>query len=372
MVALAAAALAGCGSNDDDADVLRDALRATETMARSFVYVEDAGGERAEVRGLVEDDFRFKTRLAIAGRPVSEEVVSDDARAMRFLDARRLADVVRNPTAGQAETDREGVTVIDALRSGRWVSDPTGAAPTVTTAAEFELQGVDHVRDALVVLGYVDRAIGRAFTVQQFNPDSLDYKPSEDPFPTPEKGSGVTRYDLVPPFLPRPEAVREQGTGASLPGVRNLRKLAVYVEDGLVIRVAEEIAAEGDIADRLRNYLRAYLADTSPEARDLLDASLEAAGEERRSEVLIAALNQLRVAFGEDPIRFRSMAIDFVGLGEDLEVDYPDDVIQGALGPLFAEEVEDVTSQTEPETDPVTEPEGESPPVETVDPEDAP
>lgn len=343
-LALLAPLLAGCGDNDGARQEALDAIAATEALARSFSYEEATRDRTVEVKGLIEDDFRFTALSAVDGDPQIEQVVVDDAISVRLLDDGLRAQIDRVDGA-DAKSDLDGVTVGEALAARRWVLDEVGAPAVTTTADDFDNLGFDPVRDARTVLDYVERSISSSFRVVRFNPDSLDYKPSEDPFDTPGESSDVIRYDVQARFLPRPSDV---GTGATPPGTSNLRKMSLYVEDGLVIRVVERIAAEGDVGDRLADYLQVATREFDPEQGDQLKLAIETVSEEERGPFLIELLNGFLDQLGEDPVRPRDMRIDFTDLGEAEAADLPEGAIKGSLELLRPpEEDETVTSGDE-------------------------
>ncbi len=347
-IAVLAGSLAACGDGNVEArDEVMAALEATEELSRSFVYAEETAERSLEVRGLIEDDFRFTALASEDGAPTIEQVVVDDTLAVRVLsDAMRAA--LASLDGADAETSEPGITVGAALAARRWVVDEAGAPAVTTTADDFDSLGDDPVRDARTVFDYVERAISSSFAVARFNPDSLDYKPSEDPFEAPDEGSAVIRYDVIPRFLPRPSDVGGGG-GAAPPGASNLRKMAIYVEDGKVVRIVERIAAEGDVGDDLAAYLQVFTREFDEAQADQLDAALATLSDEERSPFLLEVLNLVLSQIGEDEVRARGMSIDFVDLGEDQAAVLPADGIEGSLT-LFAPPEEE-----EVETDDLTE-----------------
>ena len=102
LLVLSTLGLSACTGATDAEKRLRTALRNTERLSNTFLYKETvhdtAGDHETDVRGLVEDDFRYKARVAEDGRPVLDEVVSDDALAVRFLDPSQMGRFLRKPT----------------------------------------------------------------------------------------------------------------------------------------------------------------------------------------------------------------------------------------------------------------------------------
>jgi hypothetical protein len=325
--------LAGCGRSDDDEAELRQALRRTEHLAHRFVFQEVHDGVTTVVEGEVEDDFRYRARLSRGGRHLMDEVVVDDELFIRFTQPQGIQAMLVSGAGRGEETAVDGVRVVDALESRRWVRDPHGAPSILRTADIEETLGTDPVAEARSVLRYAEQMIGRAWAISRYNPESLDYKPSEDPFPTPEDGSGVTRFDYVAPFFPR----GDQSTSAAeaVASSRHFRKMAVYVKDGLVIRVMEQIAATGDVAENFVRYIRNAL-ETDQSTLAQFEQAIEQVPEDQMSDFLITSWNLVRQTMGEDPIRARTMSYELVDLGEDIRLAAPagDEVIEGDLSAL--------------------------------------
>src|SRR5581483_6119823 len=306
--------LAACNGATDAEKRLRTALRNTEKLSNTFLYTETvhdtAGDHETDVRGLVEDDFRYKARLSEDGKPVLDEVVSDDALAVRFLDPARMSRFLRKPAVtGPAAA---------LLATRRWVLDPAGAPAEFATAGTDRTLGHDPIADARNVFAYVEQAMNEAARVVEFNPESLEYRKDEDPFPAPAKHSGVTRYDLVRPNLPK---ASQTGGGPNqvTPDARHFRKLSVYVKDKRVIKVVEKI----DVESRLKDLSEIY--DTRfPTDRSKAELAV----------VAVEALNAIRTGQGQDPIRLRDMEFAVKDLGSDVKVDLPADTTKASLGLL--------------------------------------
>lgn len=330
-LALTTLALTACGGPDNSTeDDLRAAIARTERLARTFVYTEKSGGDTNRVVGLIEDDFRSKARLTVDDKPVFDQVQSDDVLAVRFLDSARVSSMLDDPTdtpkPAQAKP-ADAVDPVEALGTHRWVLDPAGAPPLVQTEKVDRQLGEDPVLDALNVFTYLRGAIGGAARVIKFNPDSLDYRPKEDPFPHP-KGD-VIRYDLERPRLPR--ASIDSGGAPPLPGDIHIRKMSIYVDHGLVIRVLEQVdPAErlDDIIDNAANYLRDVNASKDAINRVL---ALKNAPPTQAAQAVIAGVNLFRDQSGDDPIRLRTMELDFDQLGGTVHVDVPTDYLAADL-----------------------------------------
>jgi hypothetical protein len=326
LVAVAlAAGLSACGEDRlEDAETLRAIMRRTENVARGFVYTEQAGRTEFVVKGLIEDDFRYKATLSLNGSPVYDEVVRDDAIAARALQPAALSLLGRRPqqpgVAPPASTDASpGPAVADLLRARRWVLDPVGAPSLLPSATEKHLPGDDPVFDSLTIFRYVDLAMSDAFQVKRFNEDDLNYKAKEDPFEKPEKGSGVDRYDIERVFLPRPQQAVGASANQVVPAARHFRKMSVYVKGGLVIQVVENI----DVVARLQEISERYDVDIPDRLSD-----------DEKVKLVIDSINAVRRGQGEDPIRVRTMRMQFLRLDRPTSVALPGSTVEGSLAVL--------------------------------------
>ncbi|HEY3241566.1 MAG TPA: hypothetical protein VGL92_18540 [Acidimicrobiia bacterium] len=354
LVCLAATlGLSGCSSEAKTTEkTLRAALRATEHLSHRFVYketfVSEDGKRDTEVRGLVEDDLRYKARLSVGGVAVLDEAVSDDALAVRLIQPAALGDFLRRPTekgkggsgVGSAEAGAPGplsgcpakascsgyIARDDtpdpaaALRSRRWVLDKAGA-PAVFSANPAEERGLgeDPVLDALDIFAHVNRAIDEAAYIAEFNEESIEpvYRKDEDPFDKPKKGSKVIRYDFAAPKLPK--ASDRAGGNQVTPDARHFRKMAVYVKNGRVLQVSEVIDVAARLDDLAEVYETKFPKDRKPE---------------EVAAVAIDALNSIRVGQGQDPIRLRTMSYNLKDLGDAVKVDMPTEVVETSLAIL--------------------------------------
>ena len=297
-LAVAALAAAGaCGSPDEGADDrLRDAIRATEREPREYVYEERAGARSYAVKGAVEDDFRYSAKVTLNDAALFEEVVSDDTVADRFLDPASVGFLAVSAPAGPAAS---------AIANRQWVVDPAGAPILLTSASNERRIGDDPVIDSLTVFRYIELVL-RQQRVVEFDENSLEYRPQEDPFPKPKDGSDVVRFDFFPPKLPK--ASDTAGTNQAVPGPQHFRKMVVYVQDGKIIRVLERF----DVVDKLDELRRNYDLE--------LDASV---GPERQAAIAIEAINAVRKGQGEQPIRPREMSLTLSKVGTDVTVALP-------------------------------------------------
>ena len=342
LLVVTAFGLSGCKGATDAEKRLREALRNTEKLSNTFLYQETvhdkAGNHETDVRGLVEDDFRYKARVAADGKPVLDEVVSDDAIAVRFLDPAGMGRFLRKPTeakqgssgvgggsatdsaaepAGDSSTPGEP-SAAEILASRRWVLDSAGAPSAFGGANTDRTLGDDPIADARAVFAYVDRAVHEAVRVVEFNPESLEYRKDEDPFETPKERSGVTRYDLERPKLPK---ASETGTGSNqvTPDARHFRKMSVYVKDKRIIKVLEKIDVESRLDDLADIYDTKFPTDR-PQAEV--------------AAIAVEALNVIRTGQGQDPIRLRDMEFSLKDLGTDVKVDMPTDTMKASLALL--------------------------------------
>ncbi|HEV7689101.1 MAG TPA: hypothetical protein VGQ80_21160 [Acidimicrobiia bacterium] len=343
LLVVATLGLSACNGNTDAEKRLRAALRNTEKLSNTFLYKETVhdktGDHETDVRGLAEDDFRYKARVAEDGRPVLDEVVSDDALAVRFLEPASMGRFLRKPTkakqggsgvggTGSAPTPEPAATPsggtpgepssAELLATKRWVLDSAGAPAAFATANTDQALGDDPIADSREVFAYVDRAINEAVQVREFNPESLEYRKDEDPFPTPAAHSGVTRYDFERPNLPK---ASQTGSGSNqvTPDTRHFRKMSVYVKDERVIRVLEKIDVESRLKDLAQIYDTKFPADR-PKAEV--------------AAIAVEALNVIRTGQGQDPIRMRDMEFSLKDLGTAVKVDMPTDTTKGSLAIL--------------------------------------
>ena len=374
-VLLIAPLLGACGEPEDDEDRLLAAISRTDRLAYNFVYedtrpdpgdqpdivvqaqgveqVIEAGprvfGETL-VQGVVEDDFRFKAQLSVADQPTLEKVVADDSVAVRFLDPSQLNRFVDRDVAEQVDidTDREGISVPEALQSGRWVIDPEGAPQQLLGLSADRVQGIDPVLDALTTFSHVRAAVDKAQQVERFSPDSLDpaYRTSEDPFPAPDEDSGVIRYDLRRPRLPAVGAIGSSGQ-PDVAETEHFRKMAIYVDDeGRVIQVLERVEITGAQVEEFRTYFNAFLEDIfaeAPEGEAIISDIIEEQeqvlrddGEDALGELLLYGWSSGAQQNGGDPLDIRTLRLDLQDLGAANEVALPtDDVITGDLAVLI-------------------------------------
>ena len=314
-----AATAASCGEGADEYTVaVRAALARTKRLARSFVYSDASAIRQVTVRGIVNDDYRYKVQMLVGGKAAEEEVAVDDALAARILDIEQTQQVLALGAPGAA-TSQPGGRELEALAARRWVLDPYGAPEIVVARKGAErMVGADPVLDGLTALSYVSRAIEEADTVARYNTESIEYRAEEDVFPAPEEGSGVQRFDTVAPPLPRPS---RSGAGAAqgAPQASHFRRMAIYVKDGAVVDVREVIAPTRRQLEHLEEFYEIH-----PRSPDLRQAGEDA----------IAALNRLRAGAGEQQIRTRTMSLELFDLGRTHDIALPSGAIPGNLDVL--------------------------------------
>jgi hypothetical protein len=341
VLALALLSTPACSKKESDSKDVLTFVDATENLAQRFVYTEQADGVTTIVQGLVEDDFRYKTKVSQDGHDVLEQVISDDTAAVRFLDPTKLAAWVDKGvlSAVDQKTDLAGVGVLDALRAQRWVSDEGGAPGLILAADKLTKPGEDPILDARTNLEFVRQIAGGDDLTPfiKFNPDSISptYREDEDPFPKPEKGSGVDRYDVAQPGMPS-AAEATSGAEPFFASAVNFRKLAVYVKDGRIIQVREYVGLTPRLLRDLRSYLSAIVDATVPEkVRNDFHAERDRLKGEALGKFLLAGLNTFIDLGGDDPIRFRARTLELRDLGaKDIKVDLPSPTIKGSLAVL--------------------------------------
>ena len=366
LVALAVLlTLPACGKRRDDRDRVLDYLHTTQRLAARYVYVDErfddvitgARGRKTEVQGLREDDFKFKARVLFDGNDGFDEVVADDTLVMRFLDPSTLVPLVNKDQLAKVDikTEIQGVSVLDVLRSRRWVLD-SSAAPSITVGARKATElGKDPVLDALTSLQYVEQAVQEAQSIKRWSKDDLDpaYSSSEEDFPKPSDGSGVRRYDLVRPALPA--AVNRSGRDENaFPSTKQFRRLAIYVKDERVIQVREKIDLRGKRLDDFISYTRAFLKANDAERRALaqFEEGVKLRPKDRKGDVefgrtMLAGLNIQLNSQGVDPVLIRNMTLDFRDLGSNVKVDLPqEETVKGNLDFLSVTDSGKAAAQT--------------------------
>jgi hypothetical protein len=293
---------AACGQTHEDARDVHRFLTRTDNAPHVLRYTEQAEGRTVEVVLRVDDSFRSSETLSVNGQPLVEEVVSDDAAAVRLLAPDKW-----NPGRG---TPLEPI-----LGSGKWVLDPAGAPQIFfVTLGQHGITdaGKDELADAQNAFQYVRAVADQALTISKFNKTDLFYRPSLDPFKNlveRDERRGIKRYDAVPPVLPRTAAGGRQGAG-QLPDSRFFRKLSIYVKGGQVVRVLEVVNFERHEEIRKAERLG-------------------------KPKYLLRVLTGLRKGLGENPVRQRRMSIEVLSAGRPVKIALPRDAVQANIGSLL-------------------------------------
>lgn len=332
---------AGCAKEEGDSEDVRAFIDATAVQAHRFVYTETTpSGIETTVQGIVEDDFRSKAQVAIGGEPVLEQVVSDDLAAVRFLDPDQLGRFIDKEVVSEVDpaTDVEGIDVFTALQSKRWVLDPGGAPPTLQSADDQTENGIDPIFDAhqMLVRARALTLFGRGLPqFVKFSEDTISpvYRDDEDPFPQPENGSGLTRYDFPQGAFPK----SVDSTELQLPDEAQFRKFSIYVKDGRVVRVSEQIGLSPSVLDNFETFMVQLINQTAPDqvAAGFL-ANVEKLSGDELGQFLLSSLNTVRDLRGDPPLRFRTATYELLDLGSSaLRVEPPNrDVITADLAVL--------------------------------------
>ena len=344
--------LAGaCSKKEGNGKDVRAFLDETGTEPHRFVYTETTpSGVETVVQGIVEDDFRSRARVAVDGDPVLEQVVSDDLVAVRFLQPDALGRYIDKEVVSDVDTatDHDGIDVFTALQSRHWVVDPGGAPPLLASVDDQTENGRDPIFDARELLRKArDLSFIQAGGFVKYNPTSISpiYRADEDPFPAPEQGSGVDRYDLPQVRFPK----RVEGSQLSVPTEANFRKFSVYVKDGKVIRVAEDVGLAPSVLDDFETYMRQLVAETSREIRDAFISTVDGLEGQELGQFLLGALNTIRDLQGDPPIRFRTATYELLDIGDpSISVEVPTgDLIEGDLAVLVNLGVKPKLAETE-------------------------
>ena len=353
--------LAGCGERENLKDEVLAAIAATREGSYRLQYEETRpnitedgpdGEQKVAVAGLVEDDFRFKARVDFNGQDGFDEVVADDTLAMRFIDPSRVNPLVNKEKVAEENKPTElKVSSLEVLQSRRWVVDSSGAPAVSAVAAGEGGLGKDPVLDAITVLAYVERALVTAVAVERFDVEDITpvYSSSEDTFPKPERGSGVTRYDLRRPKLPPPSQQANAADGTGRPQTQHFRRMAIYVKDGKVVQVREATDIRGKAVNDTLKYFRTALRESKAPAqvRKVFDDAVNSAPEAQRGLALQLIMNGFLQTIGEDPILMRTMNLELRDHGADIKVDLPtEDVVAGSLGFLVVSERGKVTDES--------------------------
>lgn len=340
-LALTASSCLSLSQTRQAAEKALEAIHETRSLAREFLYRETTDAGKVEVKGVFEDDLRFAFIVAHDSVGQFEAVVSDDTVAVRLLDPAVIPPDVSIP-------DPSAQALIDELRTGAWVVDPAGA-PTLDFVLAADVSGPDigknPIRDALSVFPYVLLALREAGSVREWNKDDTQpaYRGVEnDFFEDPSESLGVSRFDLVRPPLPRREGTN---TEANEPRIFHFRKIALYVRDGAIVKIKEEIEFENHI-------------------------QMRRAKEEGQPKFLLDMLDRLKSGDTETEIRPRQMTFEITPL-PSAKVVIPQGTsadLAMAVSFIFGQGAAEVPGQPTGGVEPPTQGEGEPPPAEAATP----
>lgn len=309
LVAVVAVATAACGSGGslaaDPRDRVRTALGATTGRPLAVTYRVTSAGRDIEVRLRSKDAFRYHAVVAIDGVPVVEEAVVDDTIAMRLLDP-------------SAPTWFPGATLPPPLASGAWVVDEVGAPDPLAPQSTVLPPAEKAVDDALAVFAAARAWLEEADEVSRFNPNAVDYRAKEDPFPVPPSGSPVIRYDGKPPSLPQPD---DGGAQAAVPSENHFRRVAFYVKDGALLAVRSSVDVQSRLVDIERVYGFDLPDDRPPD--EVADAALR-------------AVNRIRVGQGNEPVTPGRWDVAVEPLPADFDVAVPQGAVAAPLRAVLA------------------------------------
>lgn len=353
LAALASVMVSGCTEKAQYRDVLLRIIAHTEQVSRQYQYSEVALGHRTVATGGIADDLSFTANVTVDGQDAMDEVVKDDSRALRVPSAELLQQGLRSaapsvpkgaaplpspsPASGSASTASAPLGIaaaalpsgLGALQQGQWVLDPTGASSLTASAGLKPQLGRDPVLDALTVLPYVANVTSQSAGVTLFNPEAIDYKAYEDPFPRPDKAAGELRYDILPLPLPPRDSIggSQFERTQALPQASYFRHLAVYVRNGLVVTVRESISAVWRLRDSTQDILP-RLADLGVK----IPASLPLA---TKAQEVMDALNRLETKITEDPIRPREMVLTLSHFGAVSGAELPAGAVTASLNGIY-------------------------------------
>lgn len=228
-------AFGACSPANEDIKELRAYLTSSGLEPRAFEYKALGETDEFEVRGSVQDDFRYKMVLSADGRELVQYVVQDDALAVRLAD----------PEFGGRLANQLGDPLVDAaLKEGKWVVDPSGA-PALFKADDLKLaQARDPFSDAREALLAVERDLGESRFVKEFTLEDVEYRPQHDPWRYPDAEEEEKRYDLLRPFLPKTEGQASFGRSDSVTPAQ-FRKESVFVDDGRIEAVCSLVDVRG-------------------------------------------------------------------------------------------------------------------------------
>lgn len=238
IASLALASLIACGTGSGvekvEAKDLDGIAETSSLAAREFSVTITEDSLVFQLSGLVEDTYRYAATVNLHGKPLFQEVVSDDARYVRVLD----------PEAFATKSGAAAAPGARALLSGDWVVDPRGAPPEFS-AADAEaadpladliegvspaLLGARTVLNEIRFLDAIPQLLRVATSPRAWNPDGANYLPKDDKFP-PYTEDG-TRFDSIP---------RAFDPGSNINSIQSLHPFfqytSVWTRDGFISRV---------------------------------------------------------------------------------------------------------------------------------------
>lgn len=227
-----AVVLASCGQVSVDEAKLRGFVTASQERSRTYTYIEAASDRWLRLDVQLSDDLRYSFRLTTAAGPFLDAIVSDDALLVHVLDRKQLIGL---PVSyGNPAT-------VALLASGQWVEDPAGAPPLAKPRTDLQRrQPPPNPFDiAAHLFDQLGTEIAGASRVVKFNPDDIEYRPSQDPFAYPDRSKLQSRYDLRQPKLPT-RADQIQGKTFEL-NESFFRKTSAYVQSGTVYQICEMV-----------------------------------------------------------------------------------------------------------------------------------
>lgn len=165
---------------------------------KEFTYTSTSGSGRLEVRGTMEDDYRYQA--SVTGPAATyEEVVVDDLRFVKLVDPGLSGKAI----AGDAS--------LAPLLQGAWVRDAAGAPPEFALDDSTRLLGPEVVLRAVRTLElplYKELFTHGLENAVPYDPGSVRYVRRDDKFPA-YKDDGH-RYDVFPTAY-RPDRVFGDG-----------------------------------------------------------------------------------------------------------------------------------------------------------------
>ena len=110
--------------------------------------------------------------------------------------------------------------------------------------------------------------------------------------------------------------------------------MAIYVKNGRLFQIREQIAAEYDLLDDFKTYVERLAKEAGDEIEKNTKQALTAIEDDKQmSQFLLFALNQALGQSGEETIRYRSMVYEYSKPTDKVSADLPvgADVRKGSL-----------------------------------------